>query len=97
MGWDSIYDWFSNSKNLANLGQFATPVVGGINAYNNYKWAKQANNLARQNYNYNKSLNDRQIAKENLEQDNSQNAFDEIFGTNHKKKKQLADYTQTYQ
>jgi len=82
--------------NLAGLG------LTGYGMYNQNKLQNKQNDLVSQNnmlqlqnYNYNKSLNDRLIAKENMAQDNLTSAFSDSFGGN-KKKKSLGDYAGMY-
>ncbi len=89
---------------IKNFGDFASKDTGkglqniiglGLSGYGMYKQNKlldQQNDLLTQNYNYNKMLNDREIAKENMEQDNITNAFNNTFGST-KKKKNINTYT----
>jgi len=93
---------FANSDTGKGLTNLVGLGLTGYGMYNQNKLMKEQNNLAQQqnllslqNYNYNKSLNDREIAKENLEQENITSAFDNVFGTTNKKKK-LGDYAGMY-
>lgn len=52
---------------------------------------KEQNRLAIDNYNYNKALNDREVAKNNMLQNNFSDGFASVFGEK-KKKKKLDDY-----
>ena len=90
-----IGDWTSrNSNTLANIGKFATPIVQGIGAYGQYRTAKDNNALMRDSYDLNKQLLSRDIAKENLSQENFTDGWASVFGQQDKKKK-LSDYTGT--
>ncbi len=71
----------------ANLGKFAAPIARGIGAYGEYKTAQESNNLTRDAYDFNKSYMNRNIAKENLGQENMTEGFNAVFGTTPKKKK----------
>lgn len=84
----NIGNWTTqNSNTLANLGKFASPMIDLGVGVGQYKTAKENNELARDSYNYNKSFTDRNIAQQNMSQNNITNAFDTVFGATTKKKK----------
>ena len=96
------FDTGISSQGMSDFGK----LTGGLGqlggAYASYKIGKdqnklisQQNDLARENYAYNKSLNDREIAKENMAQDSLTNSVNSIWGNSDKKKK-LGDYTSMY-
>lgn len=101
----SFADIFKNIGNFAksDSGQGLMNIAGlgltGLGLYNQNKQNNKYNDLIAdqnkltlQNYNYNKSLNNREIAKENLGQENFTEGFASVFGDKKKKKKQLSDY-----
>lgn len=83
---------FLNSDAGKGLTSMAGLGLGAYSAYNQYSAMNEANDLALKNYNYNKSINDRNIAKENLAQDNMTDGFNSVFGDTNTKKKKLGDY-----
>lgn len=107
MGFD-INDYIGKDTFIGKLGDFAgsdagkglTSLAGlGMSGYGMYKQNKllnKQNDLLTQNYNYNKMLNNRHIAQQNLGQENFSNAYDSVFGTQDKKKKNLGDYAGMY-
>lgn len=93
MSWDDTFKWIgNNSGTISNIAQAITPLVSLYGANKQSDLLKQQNDLQTMNYFYNKSLNDREVAKENLEQENITSAFDNVFGTDKRKKKDLKDY-----
>lgn len=97
--WKDIFSFVDKyQKPMSTIAQVASPIITGWSAYKQSKTLEDQNDLLRQNYNYNKSINDREIAKENMNQENMTNAFSSIFGDG-KKKKNLSDYygTTNYQ
>mgnify|MGYP000903380742 CR=1 FL=1 len=96
MDWSEIFKkvgthFKDNGETYANLGKFGGSIANGIGAYGQYKTAQESNDLARDAYDFNKSLANRGIAKENLGQENMTEGFNAVFGTTPKKKK-LSDY-----
>ncbi len=102
MGWADI---FKNIGNFANsdTAKGLTNIAGlGLAGYGMYKQnkavdmqndlLKQQNQLTLDNYRYNKALNDRAVAKENMLQNNFNEGFASVFGDNTKKKKKLSEY-----
>ena len=76
------YNYMELFKNLAPTA------ISAYSAYNDYKTSNAANKLATQNYNYNKSLNNGRLGRQDQAQSNIDNAFTNVF-TNPKKKKKL--------
>ncbi len=92
MDWGKIFDFLPSSKTMANVGQFVSPLVSLYSANKQAGAIEDQNDLMKKNYEYNKSINDREISKENMEQSNISNAFSNIFGDG-KKKKNLSEYS----
>lgn len=89
---DSLGDWATkNQAGLNALGNIASPLISGAGAYMQYKAMQENNALAEQAFNYNKALQDRAVAKENMAQDALTNGFNLAYGNNNKKKN-LTDY-----
>jgi hypothetical protein len=95
MGWGDIFksvsDFMPSSRTMANIGQAVSPFASLYSANRQAKSFNKSNDLMEKNYMYNKSINDREIAKENMEQSNITNAFSSIFGDGKKRKKKNLD------
>jgi len=104
MSWSDIFNSigkFANSDAGKGLQNIAGLGMAGYGMYKQNKAAsmqndllKKQNQLSINNYNYNKALNDTEIAKENMLQNNFTEGFSSVFGKNEnqKKKKNLSDY-----
>ena len=77
-----------SGRSLLDIGKFGFDIY---NANKTNDLLDKQNDLTLANYKYNQSINDREIAKENLSNQNNTDAFNSVFGTTNKKKK-LTDY-----
>lgn len=104
ISWDDIYSVGKKTSNFlgSDSGQGLLKGVGlGLSAYGAYNQNKamnkqnsliaEQNALSRDAYKYNKSLSDRDLAKENMSQSNFTEGFSSVFGDSKKKKKKKLD------